>query len=37
MVGLEIGKEIGVVQEKVLNLEVEVNIIEIRVEMKTVL
>ena len=28
------GKEIGVVQEKVPNLEVETNIIEIRVEMK---
>ena len=28
------GKEIGVVQEKVPNLEVEINIIEIRVEMK---
>ena len=29
------GKEIGVVQEKVPNLELEINIIEIRVEMKT--
>ena len=28
------GKEIGVVQEKVSNPEVEINIIEIRVEMK---
>ena len=28
------GKEIGVVQEKVPNPEVEINIIEIRVEMK---
>ena len=28
------GKEIGVVQEKVPNLEVEINIIEIRVEME---
>ena len=28
------GKEIGVVKEKVPNLEVEINIIEIRVEMK---
>ena len=29
------GKEIGAVQEKVPNPEVEINIIEIRVEMKT--
>ena len=28
------GKEIGAVQEKVPNLEVEINIIEIRAEMK---
>ena len=33
MAGL--GKEIGVVQEKVPNSEVEINIIETRVEMKT--
>ena len=32
--GLEKGKEIGVVQEKVPNQEVEINIIEMRVEMK---